>query len=603
MALDGLAIAALSAELKEKLTGGRVDKIYQPDRDEIFMHIRQPGETLYLVLSAHPQFARVHLTPEVAKENPAAPPAFCMLLRKHLERGRILRVEQPGLERILHIHVESVDEVGERAEKILIAELMGKHSNIVLIDASSGAIFDGIKRVTAEVNRYREILPGTRYLPPPGQGKANPLETDMEHFRKVLLLAAAQAPAARAIADSFQGVSLQIGREVLARAGLAPDLSRQELDEGRIPRLWDAFKAIVDTVKDRSFSPVLYLDEEGEPSDFSAIALELYAGRQSQPVPSISSALESYYARRDRQQRLQSAQTGLLRVVDTHLERSRRKLQRQTETIETAASAENLRIRGELITANIFRLKKGMPSFSAENFYGQGEIQVELDPRLTPAENAQSCFKRYNKAKKSLVATRLQVAATREEISYLEQVKTSIQNALTPADLNEIREELAAEGYLRGRNRAGHGGNYKKANKGGVSQPLRFASSDGMPILVGRNNRQNDQLTLRTAFANDLWLHTKEIPGSHVIIRTGTAAEVPPETLKEAAMLAAYYSQARASSQVPVDYTLRKHVRKPADARPGMVIYDHQHTIYVTPDAGAVARLARDPAAKDPFLS
>ncbi|MCL4517028.1 MAG: NFACT family protein [Firmicutes bacterium] len=600
MALDGLAIAALSAELKEKLTGGRVDKIYQPDRDEIFMHIRQPGETLYLVLSAHPQFARVHLIPEVAKENPAAPPAFCMLLRKHLERGRILRVEQPGLERILHLHVESVDEVGERAEKVLIAELMGKHSNIILIDASSGAIFDGIKRVTAEVNRYREVLPGVKYLPPPGQGKANPLETDTEYFRKVLLLAAAQAPAARAIADSFQGVSPQIGREVLARAGLPPDLSRRELDEGQIPRLWGAFKAMVDTVKARRFSPVIYLDEEGQPSDFSAIVLVLYAGGRSQPVPSISAALESYYARRDRQQRLQSAQMGLLRVVDTHLERSRRKLQRQTETMETAASAEDLRIRGELITANIFRLKKGLPSFSAENFYGQGEIQVVLDPRLTPAENAQSCFKRYNKAKKSLVATRLQVAATREEISYLEQVKTSIQNALTPADLNEIREELAAEGYLRGRNRGGHS---KKTSKGGVAQPLRFTSSDGMPILVGRNNRQNDQLTLRTAFANDLWLHTKEIPGSHVIVRTGTAAEVPPETLKEAAMLAAYYSQARASSQVPVDYTLRKHVRKPADARPGMVIYDHQHTIYVTPDAGVVARLAREPSPKDPVLS
>lgn len=600
MALDGLVVAALSAELQEKLAGGRIDKIYQPDRDEIFMHIRQPGQTLYLVLSAHPQFARVHLTPEVAKENPAAPPAFCMLLRKHLERGRVLYVEQPGLERILRIHVESVDEVGERAEKVLIAELMGKHSNIILIDAASGAVLDGIKRVTSEVNRYREVLPGVKYLPPPGQGKANPLETASDYFRKALLLAPTQAPVAKTIADNFQGIPQQLGQEVLIRAGLTPALAGQALNEEQIPRLWNAFQTIIEAVKGRSYSPTIYLDEGGQPSDFSAIRLKLYAGRRSRAVQSISEALEDYYAQRDRLQRLQSGQAELLKVVATHLERSRRKLQRQTETMETAASAESLRVRGELITANIFRLKKGMSSFPAENFYGEGEIQVELDPRLSPAENAQSYFKRYNKAKKSFSATQLQIAATREEISYLEQVKTTIQNALTLADLNEIREELAAEGYLRLRNRAGrsgHGGQAghpKKPPKGGASQPLRYTSSDGMTILVGRNNRQNDQLTLRIAFANDLWLHTKEIPGSHVIIRMGAAAEIPPDTLREAAMLAAYYSQARASSQVPVDYTLRKHVHKPASARPGMVIYDHYRTIYVTPDAGVVTRLSQD---------
>jgi predicted ribosome quality control (RQC) complex YloA/Tae2 family protein len=495
-------------------------------------------------------------------------PQFCMVLRKHLMGGRVLGVFQPEFERIVRIDIENRTEMGDTARKTLFIEIMGRHSNIILTDVN-GRVLDAVKHIPPSVSAVRTILPGAQYSPPPGRGKTNPLADG-----------ALPDPSSTLFAQ-FNGISPQLGEEVCAVA----------LKKGGIQAAFDDF---VSRVKAGEFAPHMYFNEAGRAADITAWGFETLAHLQSRTYDSPSLMLENFYARRDVEMRLQQRTADLRRHINTLLERCRNKAAVHDRSMAETHERDSLRIFGELITANMHAVPKGATSFTAQNYYAENEpIDIPLDPRLSPGENAQKYFNRYNKQKRAAVAVSEQITQNNADAAYLETVLAALDNAQTDADINEIRTELAAQPLhggkpLRGGNKKQpHGGKLshgskKKQPRTPESKPLHFTSSDGYDIFVGKNNTQNDRLTLRTAHATDIWLHTKDIPGSHVILLT-RGAEVPERTLLEAANLAAWHSRARTSSNVPVDYVARKHVRKPAGAKPGFVIYDFHKTVYVTP--------------------
>jgi len=591
MSFDGIVLAAVRSQLAKEITGSRIDRVYQPESEEVILHLRRPGENRRLLISAHAQNARVHLT-SIHKPNPIEPPMFCMVLRKHLEGGKVTAVRQPGLERILHIHVEAYDELGALAEKILVCEIMGKHSNIILLDPAANTILDGIKRYTHAVSRHREVLPGRPYLAPPAQDKHDPLALDEEAFNEIMLASPLAGLVTKLLQKNFEGLSPLLCREITARAGLDQDLTLEQCGEYELNRLWTAMTGLFREVRAEAFQPTLVFDPWDQVVAFSATDLTHYAGWKKE-TGSMSQILDRFYTQKENQAKLSQRQQVLLKLVRGELERLGKKVQIQQDNIREAEAAEELRLWGELITANMYQLQKGQESVQLVNYYDPEEaaVEVRLDPQLTPAENAQLYFKRYTKAKHSGNLAAGYLEEYQQEIDYLDSVATSIQQATTLSELVEIKEELAAQGYLKVKESAkGRKGGKKPgaAPKQELSRPLAFTSADGISILVGKNNKQNDQLTLRTAQPEDLWLHVKDIPGSHVIIRCAGLPEVPETTLHQAANLAAYFSKARGSSNVPVDYTLRKHVHKPRGAKPGMVIYENQRTLFVTPDEEAV---------------
>ncbi len=585
MSFDGIVLAAVRSQLAKEITGSRIDRVYQPEGEEILLHLRRPGENQRLLISAHAQNARIHLT-AMQKPNPMEPPMFCMVLRKHLEGGKITAVNQPGLERVLHIHVEAYDELGALAEKILICEIMGKHSNIILLDPAANTILDGVKRYSHALSRHREVLPGRPYLAPPAQDKHDPLALDQEGFHAIMLASPLHSQVTKAIQTNFEGLSPLLCREIAARAALDQDLTLDQCGEYELSRLWAALTGLFREVRAESFHPTLVFDPWGQVTAFSAVDLTQYSGWKKE-TGSMSQVLDRFYTQKENQAKFGQRQQALLKVVQGELDRLGKKVQIQQENIKEAEAAEELRLWGELITVNLYQLQKGQETVELVNYYDpEGTtVKVKLDLQLTPAENAQVYFKRYTKAKHSGNLAVQYLAEYQQEIDYLESVATSIQQAATLLELVEIKEELAAQGYLKVKETSKGKKNKKPgaAPKQELSQPLAFTSTDGITILVGKNNKQNDQLTLRTAQPEDIWLHVKDIPGSHVIIRCAGLPQVPEATLHQGAMLAAYYSKARGSSNIPVDYTLRKHVHKPRGAKPGMVIYENQRTLFVTP--------------------
>ncbi|MCG0238306.1 MAG: NFACT family protein [Firmicutes bacterium] len=599
MGFDATVLAAVVQELDRRLRGGRIHKIYQPTPWELHLLVYAGREHLRLLLSCHPQGARLHLT-QVVRPNPPHPPTFCMLLRKHLEGGRILAVRQVGRERIAHLEVGALDELGNPVTYTLVAEVMGKHSNLLLL-APGGRIIDAARRATEEQNRYREVLPGLPYVPPPPTGKLDPGAVTGADLGQWLARAGAEAmgrPAWQLVLDAVDGLGPLVAREIAHRAGVggvAGDLGPAELD-----RLAQACRELYALVDSGSFAPTLLLDESGEPKDFAVVEPRHWAGA-TLPVESVSALLDRFYAAQEERQRTTALRAELRRVLAQELGRVRRKLQAQLEDLRRAEEAEPLRQKGELLMAYLWQVPRGADRVELPNFYDpeQRPVVIELDPALSPAENAQAYFRRYQKARSGLQAIREQVERSQAELRYLEQVEATLAAAASLPELEEIRAELAAEGYLdegkgparekRGRaggepgaagNRVGEGAR----GSGQPSRPLVVRSSDGLEIWVGRNNRQNETLTFKLAAPTDLWLHAKEIPGAHVILRLPPGVEPPEASLREAALLAAYFSKARLSANVPVDYTLRRHVRKPPGARPGMVIYDHHRTLHVTPD-------------------
>ena len=586
MALDGCVLHALAAELHAALAGGKIDKVYQPGRGELVLGVRTRDKNYKVLLSANPSLPRAHLT-ESSFENPAKPPMFCMLLRKHLISGRIASVEQYAFERILHFSIEGYDELGEKTVRTLVLELMGKHSNLILL-GGDGKIIDSIYHVDMTVSSVRQVLPGLPYETPPSKGKYNPLllggppalDPDGSELSKQLL-------------QSFMGISPLVAREAVYRALGKTECTPDEAGPDGLQTVGAAFYDMMQQIKQGDCTPVILSDAQtGKPMEFCALPIRQYEGLANcEGYPTISQAIEQFYAKKAQGETLRQRGGDLMRVVANNLDRCHKKLQLQNERLQKAAKRDKYKLYGDLVTANLHRVQKGAEHITVQNFYDPdgGELQIALKNDLTPAQNAQRYYTRYNKEKTAATETEKQKELNLAEIDYLESVQDAIAKAETAAEITQIRDELIEQGYLKNKGRV------KKNKKPELPKPMHFVSADGYDIFVGKNNKQNDYVTCRLARPTDLWFHTKGIHGSHTLVQTADAMQVPDETYRQAALLAAYYSKGRASQSVPVDYTEARNVKKPAGAKPGMVIYVDYSTLYVTPDETEIAKIKKLP--------
>ena len=572
MPLDALCLTAVAAEIRAAVQGGKIDKIYQPTRDEVVLYIRGPAGNVRLLLSANPGHPRAHLT-ERNRENPEQPPMFCMLLRKHLQGARILELNQPPLERILDFNLETLDELGDRVERRLVLEAMGRSANLLLLDGE-GRIVDCTRRVDGDIARgQRQLLPGLFYRQPPTVDKLNPFTLEPEELRLVL-----DNPLGKAwdklLLDSFTGLSPLVARELAFRAGDDSEKLAAELEK------------LGKSVEENHFTPYL-LVREGKPVDFTFLPVLQY-GPETESIPreSFSALLDDFFSDRESAERVRQRGQDLVKSVTSARDRTARKLGNQARELEATKNRERLRELGDILTSNLHLMEKGMSTFRTMDFYDPegGEVDIPLDPLLTPQQNAAKYYKEYNKAKTAEEMLTIQIEKGEKELEYLNSVLENIALAEGEKDLQEIRQELTETGYLRRPKTAA-----KRAKK--VSgKPMEFRSSSGLRISVGKNNSQNDLLTTKLAYKSDIWLHTQKIHGSHVILWL-EGGEADAQSLTEAAQLAAYFSQARDGSKVPVDYTPVKYVKKPAGARPGMVVYTTYQTAVVEPDAELAKKL------------
>lgn len=569
MGLDGFTLRALVAELAPLLSDARLTRIHQPARDEVALILYHQRRDWRLVLSVNPRWARLSLE-EVGQDNPPTPPPFCMVLRKHLDGARLVEIAQDGLERVVTLTFAVRDELGDLRRKRLLLEIMGRHSNLVLVDERD-TIIDAIRRV-ADEDAVRPLLPGLPYAPPPRPALPDALTVDRASLAELLRC---RHPAADALCHGLFGLSPLLAREICARAGVDPRIPAETLGVAEVDAIYDALAAL--RCAKSALRPQTVTLADGR-REFSAFDLTQFGAAPRRYYGSVNALIADVLGGGERQETVASLKRSLAAVVRRESERCMRKRAAQLEEARRGAEADDLRLVGELILANLHRLGKRMTAATLADYAGN-ERTVVLDPSLSPSDNAQAYFRRYARAKKAAVAAADQARRTGEELAYLNEVAVAIEQATDIASLNDIRAELAEQGYLRG---TGDGRPAKPA----PSAPRRFISADGYEILVGRNNMQNDLLTMKLARPNDIWLHAKDIPGAHVILRVGN--EPPPfRAIAEAAALAAYYSSARAATKVPVDYTERRHVRKVPGARPGMVIYDRQKTIMVAPQGPA----------------
>ena len=574
MALDTLVINALTNELSDKLQNGRIDKIHQPERDEILLHIRTYKENYRLVVSASPAHPRIHFT-DRQKENPITPPMFCMLLRKHLSSGKIINISQVDLERIIRFDIESYNELGDLTVKYLIVELMGRNSNIILTD-SSLKIIDSARHVDLTQSSVRQILPGGQYLPPPSQAKT-PILSDQIKNISISFDTPGVSPD-KAIMNQVSGISPLTAREIVYHALGTCSLLCGELS----PEQKDKINLSLKSGFYKKYSPCMIKEYASRKIlDFSAVEIHQYSSHaQVIPYESVSLLLDDFYYQRDSAERMKQKSAGLMKLLRNHEERLVKKTIIQKKTLLDASKKEQYKIKGDLITANLYRIKQGADSVNVENYYEPDcpIMKIDLRPELSASQNAQRYYKLYNKAKNAETEVNIQMKQTSADLDYIKSTISLVGNCVSESDLNAIRRELAEQGFIK-RSSAP-----KKQKKESFPKPLHFKSSDGFDIYVGKNNTQNDYLTLKFANKQDLWFHTKKIHGSHTVIKLGQNKDVPPSSIREAAAIAAYYSQARESSNVPVDYTQIKNVRKPNGAKPGMVIYDFYNTVYVNPE-------------------
>ncbi|WHH59908.1 NFACT RNA binding domain-containing protein [Petroclostridium sp. X23] len=588
MPLDGIVVNCLVHEFNDRLLNGRIEKVYQPEKDELMILIRNKGKNERLLLSASSNHPRVHFT-ATNKPNPAAPPMFCMLLRKHLTGGKIINIVQPDFERIIHFYIEVYNELGDLTVKNLIIEIMGRHSNIILVD-SNGKIIDSIKHVGIDVSSVRQVMPGLTYSPAPSQDKKNPLECKTDDIRQVLEQQSQGLKVDKCLLNNFMGISPLIARELCFRSLKSSDFYIGELEQPQLKLISDDTAGLFDQVKRTEFFPVLIFDEKNEKViDFSALNITQYTNYTIRNEESINQVLDFFYSARDHQERLKQKLSDLVRIVNTNLDRCKKKLSIQQQKLGEVSNREQLKIFGDLITANIYRIHQGLDHIEVENFYEDDcpAVTIPLDPDLVPSKNAQKYFNEYTRGKNAAAAVTEQMRLNIDEINYLESILDIMMRINSEQELHEIREELIEQGYLNRKNKS------KKKDSAVRSKPMHFVSSDGLDIYVGKNNKQNDYLTLRFAQNEDIWLHTKDIPGSHTIIKMNGWENLPDNTLMEAASLAAFYSKGRMSSNVAVDYTAVKNVKKPAGAKPGMVIYVNNRTVYVTPKEELTEKLQK----------
>ena len=573
MALDGIMLSMLKNEISENLIGARVDKIHQPSKEELVMSLRWNGGNGKLLISASASSPRIHFT-EASVDNPKNPPMFCMLMRKHLSGAKLIAIEQFGLERLLHLSFSTYNEFGDPVVIKLAVEIMGRHSNIMLI-GPEGKIIDAIKRVTADMSSVRQVMPGMTYVFPPAQNKMNTLDIDgMELVSR--LKNGRDIPLSKALMENLDGVSPIICREISETVTNGMDTRSHDLTNEECGHLVETIESIAESFNNGSCAPHMVIDENGHPVDFAFMPIKQYGGSMEvKQFDSFSAMLDKFYSERSGADRMKQRSNDLFKFVVNLADRISRKLDVQRQELARSTEREILRVKGELIHANIWMLEKGMTSVVLENFYDNCKpVEVKLDPRLTPNQNAQHYFSEYRKADTAERMLKKFIEKGEAELSYIDSVFDLLSRARTDDEVIAIREELVSQGYLK---------NHKKNNqKPAKLLPKEYVSTDGFRILCGRNNIQNDKLTFKDSRKHDIWLHTQKIHGSHTVIVTD-GREVPETTIQQAAIVAAYNSKGRESSLVPVDYTEIKNVKKPSGSAPGKAVYEHYKTAYVRP--------------------
>lgn len=570
MAFDGITIANIVKDLKTSLLDGRISKIAQPEADELLLTIKKPDGQRRLYISASASLPLIYLTDE-NKPSPFTAPNFCMLLRKHIANGRIVSITQPSLERIIIFEIEHLNELGDLCRKKLIVEIMGKHSNIIFCD-SDDQIIDSIKHVPAQMSSVREVLPGRKYFIPDTMHKADPLRTSEDGFADILRNK--PMPLSKALYTGFTGLSPVAAEEICYLSGIDSSLPPSELSEDYLIHLFRQFSFFMDRIREGIFSPCIYY-RGNEPQEFSAVPLTHLTDCECRPFDTISQVLSSYYAVKNRITRIRQKSSDLRHVVQTALERNRKKFDLQTKQLKGTEKRDRYKIYGELLHTYGYSLEPGAKELTALNYYTNEMITIPLDETKTPQENAKRYFEKYNKQKRTFEALSELIKETQDEVRYLESVSSALDFARTEDDLAQIKEELSESGYVRRK--------FSKKKVKFKSVPLHYLSSDGYDMYVGKNNLQNEELTFSFANGNDWWFHAKQVPGSHVIVKS-QGVEMPDRVFEEAGKLAAHYSKNAGSKKVEVDYIEKKHIKKVKGQKPGFVIYHTNYSLIADTD-------------------
>ncbi len=570
MAFDGIVISNLVKELNAYMLNGRISKIAQPESDELLLTVKGSQGQVRLLLSASASLPLIYLTKQ-NKQSPMTAPNFCMLLRKHIANGRIISITQPDMERIINFEIEHLNDLGDLCKKTLVMELMGKHSNLIFCE-EDGTIIDSIKHISGHVSTVRQVLPGRPYFIPKTQEKISPLFADSKHFLEQVL--SKPVSVTKAIYGSYNGVSPLIASEICHRASIDGEMPTQSLSGDEKLHLFRQFELFMEDIQGGNFFPNL-VKKGKEPVEFSSVHLSQYEDYEEVPYDSISEALEDYYAQKNSYTRIRQRSFDLRRVVQTALERCRKKYDLQKKQLKDTEKREKYKVYGELINTYGYGLLEGAKELCAVNYYNNEPVKIPLDPTKTPAQNAQKYFDRYNKQKRTFEALSQLITDTKSEIQHLESISTALDIALSEADLSQIREELVQYGYIKKR-----GTGKKERDK---SKPFHYLSSDGYHMYVGKNNFQNDELTFKFASGGDWWFHAKGIPGSHVVVKS-QGEPLPDRVFEEAGRLAAYYSKSRGSDKVEIDYLERKNVKKPNGSKPGFVVYYTNYSLTIDSD-------------------
>ncbi len=578
MAFDGIVIANLAKELNEHILNGRISKIAQPENDELLLTIKGNSGQVRLLLSASASLPLIYLT-KTNKPSPMTAPNFCMLLRKHIANGRITKITQPHMERIINFEIEHLNELGDLCHKRLIIEIMGKHSNIIFCD-EEGKIIDSIKHIPAQVSSVREVLPGRMYFIPETQEKYNPLETSQAEFLDKVF--SKPQNLAKSIYTTYTGISPVIASELCHRADLEGERPTAAVSEEERLHLYHHFDWLMEDVREGRFTPNIIKNGK-QPVEFAAVSLTQYAEMDVTEYDDISQVLETFYADKDIYTRIRQKSVDLRKVVNTVLERSRKKYDLQLKQLKDTDKRDKYKVYGELINTYGYGLAEGAKSLTALNYYTNEEITIPLDAQLTPLENAQKYFDRYNKLKRTYEALTELIKETQEEMEHLESISASLDIAISEDDLTQIKQELTQFGYIKKK----HTGKKEKIK----SKPFHYLSTDGFHIYIGKNNFQNDELTFKFATGSDWWFHAKGIPGSHVVVKTN-GEELPDRAFEEAGRLAAYYSKGRENDKVEIDYLEKKNVKKPNGSKPGFVVYYTNYSLVATPDVSDLTLLS-----------
>lgn len=577
MAFDGITISNIVHELRTTLLDGRINKIAQPEEDELLLTIKTPNGQKRLFISANASLPLIYLT-ETNKPSPMTAPNFCMLLRKHINNGRITDISQPTLERIIRFEIEHLDELGDLCKKYLIIEIMGKHSNIIFCN-DSGRIIDSIKHVSAQMSSIREVLPGRDYFIPDTMSKLDPLDFSFADFQTILT--GKPMGLAKAIYTSFTGISPVVAEEICYIAGIDSSITPKELSEDVLVHLYKQFILFFENISKKNYAPRIYY-KGNEPKEFSALPLSHFCQYEAKEFDSISVLLETYYATKNTVTRIRQKSVDLRKIVQTALERNRKKYDLQGKQLKDTENRDKYRIYGELINVYGYELEPNAKHLECLNYYTNETIMIPLDSTKTPQENSQKFFDKYNKQKRTYEALVSLIEETHDEIVYLESVSNALDIALSEDDLNQIKEELIDAGYVKRK--------FTKKKVKITSKPFHYISSDGYHMYVGKNNIQNEELTFDFAVGNDWWFHAKGCPGSHVIVKTN-GDELPDRTFEEAGKLAAYYSKNRGNDKVEIDYIEKKHVKKPKGGKPGFVVYYTNYSLIIDSDITGIKQV------------